>query len=354
LDHFSNILILLMSNLSEDSVKKQQAAWMDMLRLLQDGSCKGMWNVLMQNDLPDTTDLPPEAEPLLRTFWRHMKGLLTNKPVGSQYFITDLEMQENKPTSATLTLMPLTPTGLDFDDSKTKQVPLHFFNIVCDKKVPGITRQAFGSQVVDYCAWHHPCSKRCMSCRVFKTAPSAKPLMNYLARIHPDLPLPDFASLELAMRTLEHQDSCNEPNHFSACVDYIYKNLNVYYPEWEVRRLPYGIPYITSPDTPHDKPAPRPGEPGFLTWCMPFLRDPKSLPQRYQKRMSEYRLDVRTSLLLALHPRVGQNSPLYRTFTQSPYGGALLQMLPQMCDALGPAVCIKNKRNKAVKRPRDE
>lgn len=346
------------------------AHWMDMLRHLQDDACSGMWHILT-NDTPvnvsqespsHRTQLPPEFTPLLRKFWRHMKAILMGKAIwykdkAHYCYVTDVKMEEDKPTTATLTAMPVTHTGLDYDDSQVHTVHLNFYLIVMHKKLPCFSRDTWAAQLVDYFTYHHACGKRCMSRRTGLVPLAATPLLQLLAQVHPDRPLPDPARTWQALRPLRSIDVYNEPHKFSACVEAIYTQLRPFYPEWQLRRLPYGMPWITSVNMTHDhnwiEPAPQPGGPDFLAWCVPLLKD-STLLQRHRARTAQYRTDVRMSLALALHPRVGHRSALHQALTQSPYGGALRQILPELCNAIAPVAYDKPKRNKAVKRPRDE
>jgi hypothetical protein len=342
------------------------AYWMDILRWLQDGECRSMQNVLFDRKVEEyplnpTLPLPKTAKPLLRTFWRMMKnivqGMLIMIPQSPAHllrmrYVVDLEMDPEDPAHATATLMCMSPSMMEYDESTATTVQLNVFYVV--RNGPFGLGVSWNTLYFDYCLWHPPCGKSCASKRKYRAPPAAEDLVQYARKIHPDLPLPPDVC-DNVVRRLQTMYVPRNPHYFSACVQHIYEALRPLFPEWELHHMPFGIPYITSPELRQQnqpRSIPQPGQVRFLAWCIPLLRDIPNIGHELLQRKARYRHEARLALALAMHSRVGQRSPLRRAITHSPYGAALGQILPTVCNYVD--VMADYKRKRAAKRTRSD
>lgn len=348
-----------------DFVKREEVLverWMDALRLLQDGSCRSMLDLLflehdesLQTSPTINNRLPDEAEPLLRTFWRLLLDILRGKFVFfNNGYVTDIEPDETNLVHAYATITPMNRHTLEFEETQAVRRHLNFYLIVMHENPLDTHPMYWKLEVFDYCLWHHACGKQdCTSRRASRVPDAIKPMVDLFKSIHPDQEvLPSNDKFNAAWKRLHSPNLPHLPHMFSAAVEYVYRELHAYYPDWELRYLPWGMPYINQPDLEHGY-CGLPGHDDFIMWCLPCFNSWNGSMREHQHRVREYRENARKALALAMHPRVGHRSPLYRALSQSPYGGALRQILPQVCNAVFP-MSVLNPRNKATKRPRDE
>jgi hypothetical protein len=276
-------------------------------------------------------DIPRDAEPMLRSFWIHIRSILGNR--SGVIKEKDIESYARYPHSST--------------------AKWFLRSIIFTKRFLTLSPTTWRVFVQDYADWHRPCNeaKNCVSLRLKRdiVPDDIKPILSFFDQIHPDRPLPDLK--EYDPNPLGLVDLRVTPHYFSACVDYFYAKLQHFYSDWELCRRPDGISYIVDPHNPNPLTR-RPPLPFFNdhNWCMAgrwCLTGPPSPDQHLQHRI-RYRYDARMSIALALHPRVGRHSPL-RHALKHPYGGdALLQMLYIACNWV-PDIRIPKK---SVKRPR--